>query len=82
MKNIQPRWLVLKAVLLVSLNISGCAVYTAASLSTYAITDKTISDHAITAVTPNADCSTTNPLNGKYYCEVRDIGTTYNRNPF
>ena len=59
---------------------SGCAVYTVASSTTLVTTQKSISDHVLTRVVPNSDCNALNLLDSKYYCEVRDIGTTYNRN--
>lgn len=72
------RWILLLAVL----PLTGCAVaYTAASTTTFVITDKTLTDHALTAITPRGDCNATHLLQGKYYCEIRDPATTYNRNP-
>ena len=63
------------------LTLNGCAVYTAASTATLITTDKSLTDHAVTAVTPNGDCSMINVFNGRYYCEIRDISKTYNRSP-
>ena len=71
------RWIIL----LVTLTQTGCAVYTAASTVTYLATDKTITDHALTGVTPNGDCNAANLFKGRYYCEIRDISVTYNRSP-
>jgi hypothetical protein len=70
------RWLTL----LLCLTQCSCAVYTVASTATWVATDKTITDHAVTSVVPNGDCRTSNLVTGKYYCEVRDISRTYNRN--
>lgn len=71
------RWIIIP--LLVSLQ--GCAVYTVASATSFLATNKTITDHAASTIT-QADCSTTNPLQAKYYCEIpRTPGTHYNRNP-
>jgi hypothetical protein len=66
--------------LIIALN--GCAAYTVASTATLATTDKSLTDHAVTAVTPNGDCSMLNLFKGMYYCEIRDISKTYNRNSF
>jgi len=63
------------------LTLNGCAAYTVASTATLVSTDKSLTDHAVTAVTPNGDCSMLNLFRGQYYCEIRDISKTYNRNP-
>lgn len=63
------------------LTLNGCAAYTVASTASLITTDKSIADHTMTAVTPNGDCSMLNVFNGLYYCEIRDISKTYNRNP-
>ena len=60
----------------------GCAVYTVATTVTWIATDKTISDHALTATVPHSDCKTTQVLKGKYLCEINDPGERYNRNSF
>ncbi len=65
-----------------TLGQAGCAVYTATSTASYLATDKTLTDHAVTLVTPNGDCSSLHVVKGQYYCEIRDISVTYNRNPF
>ncbi len=65
-----------------TLGQAGCAVYTATSTATYLATGKTVVDHGATLVVPNGDCSGNNLVNGQYYCEIRDISVTYNRNPF
>jgi hypothetical protein len=67
--------------ILLVLNLQACAVYTVASTATLVTTDKSLTDHAMTAVTPNGDCSMLNVIKGLYYCEIRDIGKTYNRSP-
>ena len=64
------------------LALSGCAVYTGANTVTFIATDKTLTDHAVTLVTPNGDCSSLNVLKGQYYCEIRDVSQTYNRSSF
>ena len=62
--------------------LSGCAVYTGVSTVALITTDKSLTDHAVTLAVPNSTCSSLQPLRGQYYCEIRDIGTTYNRNSF
>lgn len=62
------------------LSQTGCAVYTVASSTTLITTQKSLGDHILTQTIPNSDCNALNLLDSKYYCEVRDIGTTYNRN--
>jgi hypothetical protein len=71
------RWLIL----IVTLTQTGCAVYTTANTATFLATDKSLSDHALTQVVPNSNCNFTNVFKGQYYCEIRDIAKTYNRNP-
>jgi hypothetical protein len=63
------------------LMLNGCATYTAASTAALIVTDKSLTDHVATAVTPNGDCSMLNLVKGLYYCEIRDVSKTYNRNP-
>ena len=66
-------------VLLLSLSLSGCAVYTVASLGTMAVTGKAIGDHAGSAAT-GGDCNTLKHLvDGKYVCEMP---VTYNQSSF
>jgi hypothetical protein len=71
------RWILLLA----TLTLNGCAVYTAANTAAFVTTDKSLTDHTLTAITPNGDCNVTNLFKGLYYCEIRDIGKTYNRSP-
>jgi hypothetical protein len=62
--------------------LTGCAVYTVANGVTYIATDKSITDHT-TSKLVKADCDAVRmAVNGTYYCEVRDISVTYNRNSF
>ena len=61
---------------------AGCAVYTVASTTSLIATDKTLADHATTLAVPNSNCSSLHVLQGKYYCEIRDVSVTYNRNSF
>jgi len=71
------KWLIIPILLV----LEGCA-YTVASTTSLVTTGKSLGDHALTAVVPNADCNVTNVVKDKYYCEVRDISTTYNRSGF
>ncbi len=59
--------------------LQGCATYTIASGVSLLATQKSISDHVLSNTVPNADCTIVNVMKDKYYCEVRDISTTYNR---
>lgn len=61
--------------------LQGCAISTAINTASYLATDKTLTDHTLTQVT-GADCNSSHPFKDKYYCEVRDVGVTYNRNGF
>ena len=65
--------------------LSGCAVYMGASAVSQIGTGKSIPEHAVSTVT-QADCSiwdwATDNSRHNYYCEVRDISRTYNRNTF
>lgn len=65
------------------LSLQGCAVYTGASLASYATTGKSIGDHTATKLT-NADCDVWRAsIELTYYCEyLREPGTTYNRTAF
>ena len=71
------KWLIIPIVL----TLNGCA-YTVISTTSLVTTGKSLGDHALTLVVPNADCNAANLVKDKYYCEVRDIGTTYNRTGF
>jgi len=62
--------------------LNGCAVYTVMNGVTYITTDKSITDHT-TSKLVKADCDAVRmATQATYYCEVRDISTTYNRNVF
>ena len=68
-------------VILVS-QLTGCAVYTVANTVTYIATDKSLTDHTSSKLA-TADCDAVRmAVKGTYYCETRDISTTYNRNTF
>ena len=69
--------------LLLILLTSGCA-YTAVSTGSYVLTGKSVGDHAASVVTQN-NCDATRYVIGRqdYWCErARELGTTYNRNPY
>ena len=62
--------------------LNGCAVYSVANTVTYIATDKSLTDHTSSKLA-TADCDAVRmAVKGTYYCEVRDISTTYNRNTF
>jgi hypothetical protein len=59
--------------------LSGCAVYTVASVGSYAVTGKGIGDHAGSLAT-GGDCNLIkHTVNGQYVCEMPVI---YNRSSF
>ena len=63
-------------------NLTGCAAYTVMNGVTWVTTDKSLTDHASSTLV-SADCDAVRVIEkGTYYCEVRDISTTYNRNIF
>ena len=55
--------------------------YTVANTGTFVVTEKSLTDTIVSEVV-GGDCNALNVLDDKYYCEMRDIGVTYNRNPF
>lgn len=71
---------VLTAVLATAtISLNGCAVYTVASVGSYATTGKGIGDHVGSAVS-GGDCNLIkHTVNGKYVCEMPVV---YNRNAF
>jgi hypothetical protein len=63
-------------------SLPGCAAYTVANGVAYIATDKSLTDHASSTLV-SADCDAVRVIQkGTYYCETRDISTTYNRNRF
>ena len=67
---------------ILALTLSGCAVTTGMSVVSLATTGKTIGDHATSQIT-SSDCDGVRTLtHGSYYCELRDIGKTYNRSGY
>lgn len=54
--------------LVLALNLSGCAAYSAASLGVGLATGQTITDRAVGAVA-DADCGFLQPVQGLWYCE-------------
>jgi hypothetical protein len=76
------RFIILIIILALAKMLMGCAVYTVANTVTYIATDKSLTDHASSTLV-SADCDAVRVIEkGTYYCEVRDISTTYNRNIF
>jgi ribosomal protein L13 len=70
------KWILIPVLLM----LTGCAV-TVVNTASVIATGKSATDHVLTQAT-GADCNTANLANGLYYCERKDIGTTYNRTPF
>lgn len=68
--------------LILVVSLQGCMTYTAANAGVIATTGKGLVDHTATAVVPNSNCDLMNLAKGLYYCEIRDVSTTYNRNSF
>ena len=80
--NTWVRFIVVIIILIIVHALSGCAVYTVANGVTYLATDKSLTDHTSSTLA-TADCDAVRmAVKGTYYCEVRDISTTYNRNTF
>lgn len=70
-------WTILLVVLILS--IQGCVAYNVASVGSYAVTGKGISDHVGSAVT-GGDCNLIkHTYTGEYICEMPVV---YNRNGF
>ena len=63
-------------VVILALNLQGCAVYTVASVGTWAVTGRSLTDHGASGVTGH-DCNMTQPFKGEYYCEKIVV---YNQN--
>ena len=62
--------------------LNGCAVYTVVNTATWVATDKSLTDHGSSKLV-SADCDAVRVIRqGTYYCETRDVSTTYNRNRF
>lgn len=57
----------------------GQTAYTIASVGTFVVTDKSLTDHIISA-TVDGDCNIVNLLDNKFYCEMNaDESEVYNR---
>jgi hypothetical protein len=54
--------------------------YSVADKGTLVLTDKGLTDRALTYTVPYSDCNIVNLFQGKYYCEIQDPSKTYNRN--
>jgi hypothetical protein len=84
-KKIELRVDVMRKLLILVIAVSqlpGCAVYSVVNTATYIATDKSLTDHTSSKLA-TADCDAVRmAVNGTYYCEVRDVSTTYNRNTF
>jgi hypothetical protein len=65
--------------ILCATSLNGCAVYTAASVGSYAVTGKGLGDHAGSLAT-GGDCNALKHLaTGQYICEMPVV---YNRSAF
>ncbi len=63
-------------------SLPGCAAYTVMNGAAYIATDKSLTDHGSSTLA-NADCDAVRVVQkGTWYCETRDVSTTYNRNVF
>lgn len=66
--------------LMLAISLQACTTYTIVSAVTFIATDKALPDHVSSTLVPNADCNAVHVVTkGQYYCEVRDIAVTYNR---
>lgn len=75
----QTRSVLIAILISATVTLNGCAVYTVASVGSYAVTGKGIGDHAGSAVT-GGDCNLIkHTVNGQYVCEMPVV---YNRNSF
>lgn len=75
----QTRSFLIPILAVAGITLNGCAVYTAASVGSYAVTGKGLGDHAGSAVT-GGDCNLIkHTVNGQYVCEMPVV---YNRNGF
>ena len=79
LKYAVKRILFIAIIVLVCAYLQGCA-YTVVSTASFVTTGKSVGDHVLTTAIPNADCTVINVVKDKYYCEVRDVSKTYNRN--
>ena len=76
------RFICIICILAMAEMLMGCAVYTVANTVTWVATDKSLMDHGSSTLV-SADCDAVRVVTkGTWYCEVRDIGVTYNRNTF
>ena len=76
------RFCIIICILAVAKMLMGCAAYTVANTVTWIATDKSLMDHGSSTLA-NADCDAVRVIRqGTWYCETRDISTTYNRNAF
>ena len=72
----QTRSVLITLLCIATISLNGCAVYTVASIGSYATTGKGIGDHAGSAAT-GGDCNVIkHTYEGKYVCEMPVV---YNR---
>ena len=76
------RFIIIICILAVAKMLTGCAVYSVVNGVAYIATDKSLTDHASSKLV-SADCDAVRVIRqGTWYCETRDVSTTYNRNVF
>jgi len=76
------RFIIIICILAVAKMLTGCAVYTVVNTATWVATDKSLTDHGSSKLV-SADCDAVRVIQkGTWYCETRDVSTTYNRNVF
>lgn len=76
------RIIILIIILALAKMLTGCAVWSVANTVTYIATDRSLMDMGSSALA-GADCDAARVIRqGTWYCEVRDVSTTYNRDVF
>jgi hypothetical protein len=73
----QTRSFLISVLALATISLNGCAVYTVASIGSYATTGKGVGDHAGSAVTGGNCNLLKHTVNGQYVCEMPVV---YNQN--
>ncbi len=75
----QARSVLITVLTFATITLNGCAVYTVASVGSYAVTGKGIGDHA-GSLASGGDCNLIkHTINGQYVCEMPVV---YNRSAF
>jgi hypothetical protein len=75
----QTRSILIAILSIAGFSLNGCAAYTVASVGSYAVTGKGLTDHAGSALS-GGECNTVKHIyEGKYVCEMPVV---YNRSAF